>query len=1095
VSKGALIIGSSPAGIRASLDLADAGIDVRLISSQPFLADDHCGLASGIISRARLLELVKHPRITLETNCRLEHAEGEPGSFQVTLRRQPRYVDLSKCTACGDCVEACPVTVPQTGHKAIYLREGLQPECAVIDKQGAAPCTSACPGGVSVQGYVALIAQGRFREALNLIADAIPFPGICGRVCTHPCENRCRRSEVDAPIAIRALKRFVADWALQQPDEDSVEKIPVAPDAARVAVVGSGPAGMTVADRLVRRGYRVTVFEKLPVIGGMMGIGIPAYRLPREVIAGEYRRIRRLGAEIRLNTAVGADGDETIDGLFQKGYRAVCLAIGAHSSLQLHISGEHLPGVVHGIELLKTISLSQQLDDPCYRRALDQWLRRGAATRAVVLGGGNTAMDAARSLKRLGLKEVRILYRRSRDEMPALPEEIADTEEEGIGIEFLTAPVRILGDEKKGVQSLECIRMKLAEPDASGRRRPLPISGSEFQLAVDLVVPAIGQVPAIDSSQEIRVNREGRIGLKASGFMTSRPGVFAAGDAVTSDKMAVIEAIGMGKQAAEEIDAFLKGPAIEAAKPAAPPLPVAKRELTVQEKIPRPRVAVPLLAIEKRLSGYHEVELGYTREQAMTEAGRCLACGPCSECLACVQVCKPQAVIHHQRASVIQNNVAAIIYAGEPDDGDPLAAVNRRGVYRVKSQSALEGSAAAAMAMFDLFGGRDLRSAAAEPILSAASARIGVFICRCGEEIAGALDTAALCERAGALPDVTTACELDFSCSPQGAQAIRKAVAAHGLNRVVLAACSCCSIDQVCYSCTYQRVRCKRNLGVFADRNGKQLPEPENSAEVGLAPGGFEFVNIREQCAWIHGDDFAEATAKAIAMVAAAVARARLPLQNPATPEAVDPSVLIIGNGQAAQSCRQVLSQQGIACAQLRQPPDRIRHSQGQYTVSNQRHTLKGTGLVLAPQNFDQKVRLLQTPGIGDFSTAARCREGSPEIQRPGIFWCDPEVESRLAGLAAAAQVTAWLGRTAVRAAGSWAVVDSDRCRACNTCVQTCEIGAVELRDEALRRFAVIDPAICTGCGSCVARCPSDAITLGYCTDAQLEAMLTAMLS
>jgi NADPH-dependent glutamate synthase beta subunit-like oxidoreductase len=285
LSKGALIVGGRAAGIQAARDLANSGIQVHLVEPSPFLG--HGSSVPQYLMNSRLLEISKHANITVWTNTHVSRAEGEAGSFRVELRQHPRYVDLATCTACKDCIEACPVTVPGTDHKAIYLLEGAQPGCAVIEKLGKAPCSNTCPGGIHVQGYVALIAQGRFQEALDLIRQAIPFPGICGRICTHPCELNCRRAEVDESVSIRLLKRFVADWELEQErvavsSGAAVESHPLgeqteAPspqaepsDPRRVAVVGAGPAGMAVADCLARKGHQVTVFEAQPVVGGMM---------------------------------------------------------------------------------------------------------------------------------------------------------------------------------------------------------------------------------------------------------------------------------------------------------------------------------------------------------------------------------------------------------------------------------------------------------------------------------------------------------------------------------------------------------------------------------------------------------------------------------------------------------------------------------------------------------------------------------------------------------------------------------------------------------------------------------------------------------
>jgi NADPH-dependent glutamate synthase beta subunit-like oxidoreductase len=586
LSKGALIIGGSAAGIQAAFDLANSGITVHLVEPNPFLEG---GTAAGgddprQLLNARLLELAKHANVTTWTGTQVRKVEGGAGRWLLELRQEPRYVDLTKCTACGDCVQVCPVTVPGTGRKAIYLQPGSQLGCAAIDKEGRPPCSAACPGGIHVQGYVALTAQGRFQEAIDLIREAIPFPGICGRICTHPCEINCRRAELEGAVAIRPLKRFLADWDLQegQSHEPAAaaprRSMPQAgcrqrPSNQRVAVVGAGPAGMTVADRLARQGYGVTVFDRLPVIGGMMAVGIPEYRLPRDVIAREYRRIQELGIELRLNTAIGtaAGSDCSLDDLLASGYDAVCLAIGAHRSHSLRIPGEELPGVVHGIELLKIISLSQQLEGAEYRAVLQGILRRGAETRVAVLGGGNTAMDVSRSLRRLGVRDVRILYRRTRAEMPATPEEIHDAEEEGVGIEYLVAPTRVVGDGETGVVGLECQRMELGEPDASGRRRPVPIPGSEHVVDLDVIVLAIGQAPDLEGlgpEHGLALNRAERIELADGSFATNRPGIFAAGDAVTQDKMAVIEAIAMGKKAAAEIDAYLRGARVSGARPA-----------------------------------------------------------------------------------------------------------------------------------------------------------------------------------------------------------------------------------------------------------------------------------------------------------------------------------------------------------------------------------------------------------------------------------------------------------------------------------------------------------------------------------------------
>lgn len=1088
MTKDALIIGGSTAGLQAALDLADSGLSVHLIESSPFLGREGAAAIPQHLLKAQMLEAAKHPKINIWTNTRINRIEGSGGRFHVELRRHPRYVDLTKCTACGDCLEVCPVTAPGTEHKAIHLLDS-QPECAAIDKLGKPPCANACPGGIHVQGYVALTAQGRFQEAINLIRNAIPFPGICGRVCTHPCEINCRRAEVDKPVAIRLLKRFLADWELEneRPEtEGGGRHSPFAiRHSKRVAVVGAGPGGMAVAERLARGGYPVTVFEKLPVIGGMMAVGIPEYRLPREVIAREYQRIQNLGVDIRLNTAIGPEGEHSLDDLFNMDYAAVCLAVGAHKSRGLRIPGEDLPGVVHGIELLESINLGRELDAPRYKIALEKLLHRGAKTRVAVLGGGNTAMDVSRSLRRLGLEDVRVLYRRTRAEMPSIPEEVEDAEAEGVELEFLVSPVRVLGDDENGLTGLECIRMKLGEPDASGRPRPVPIAGSEFVVDLDVVVLAIGQLPDLSflgQDHDIAITRHERINVADISFMTSRPGLFAVGDAVTRDKMAVIEAIGMGKQAAAAIDDYLMGRTPHETIVDAREVPIARREMTAEELAPRPPVPVPTIPLEQRTSTFAEVELAYSPEDAIAEAQRCLVCGPCSECMACVEVCEPGAIVHEEYESFIDLDIGAVIYAGDPAHFERFLLPEEPSIYRVPPDEALPGSAAAARAMLDLFAERQFLPGGSSAAAADGPARIGVVLCQCGGEISEAVDTHTLRDQAAAWPNVIHAQTLPFSCSPEAAAEISDMIAAHDLSKVVLAACTCCSLDQVCYSCTYQRVRCKDNLGVFASLENSSL---------------FEFVNIREQCAWAHRDDPQAATAKATALVSAAVAGARAAAARPVEAQPIERSALILGNGAAAYTCRVTLSGQGIAVRHIEGLPDRVRRTGGQYAVTLGETIHKASALALSPSDEDEAAELLSVIQVQRTPKPVECN--APDVPsglaspRPGVYYGDFALDPETAGYAVSARVAAWLGR-AGKVSPTVAVVDPARCRACSTCIEICEFGAPEIREENGLRFSWIDPIICTGCGTCAAHCPSGAITAGESSEAQIEARLEAVL-
>jgi NADPH-dependent glutamate synthase beta subunit-like oxidoreductase len=1126
VKKEALIIGSNVSGLQATLDLADSGIKVHLVESSPFLqSNGETGVPRHELN-LRQLFVSRHPNVTVWTNTTITRRDGIPGNFKVELRQNPRYIDLDRCTACGDCIQVCPVEVPGTNRKAIYLAG--QPGCMAIDKLGISPCSNNCPGGIHVQGYVALIAQGRFQEAIDLIGEAIPFPGICGRVCTHPCEVNCRRSEIDSPVAVRLLKRFVADWELEQDLKEGRNRGntgAVLPDdatkKARVAVVGAGPGGMAVADVLNRRGFSVTVFEKLPVIGGMMAVGIPTYRLPREVIDREYQKILDQGVEVRLNTTIGPGGTHTLDDLFEMGYSAICLAVGAHQSQTLGIPGEELPGVIHGIDVLRTINLSQRLKPDPYGEDLSKLLQQGSKTRVAVLGGGNTAMDVSRSLKRLGIDEVTIYYRRTRIEMPAMPEEIEDAEDEGVKIEYLVSPVRVLGSQDYGVTGLECIRMKLGETDSSGRRRPIPIAGSEFVVDVTWVVLAIGQRPDLgflDPDHGVAITRDNRIQVTDSVFMTSRPGVFAVGDAVTRDKMAVIEAIGMGKGAAAAIDIYLRGGKQDEIPVDSGRVPVAQRPLSESEQNPLQRIAIPTLARDQRRNSFAEVELGYSPQQAIAEAQRCLACGPCSECQACVQVCKPGAIIQHQVETIAKLDVGAILYAGGTngfgqDRGySTLSDAGTEGIFHIPVDDPIFGSAGAAQVYLSLIDsggphkyGKMVADSANFTIEGQPEKSInppkrgvdrpnrsGVFVCQCGAaeqgQISRIVDTDAICAQAATWPGVIHSQVLPYSCTKEGAQLIEAAVEAHQLNRIVVAGCTCCSIDQICYSCTYQRVRCKDNLHLFT--------HPERSSALGTInqAAKFVFVNIREQCAWIHAEDPRAATAKATALVAGSVARAMATPLKFITTQLPNKSVLILGNGSSGGTCFNTLRERNIEVSCVREIPELVQRVGGHYLVSQNNHTWQTSTLVLAPLDSSEDEDILAAFGEEGYRPRMLKPWGGMDTHRPGVYYIDPIQDPSASGTAAAARVIAWLGRIENQPPLT-SVVNSARCRACGTCIDICEYGAPGLTIKNGHHTSWIDPAICNSCGTCAAHCPSGAITAGYSTDPQIEAMLSAILA
>jgi heterodisulfide reductase subunit A len=652
----ALVIGAGIAGIQAALDIGNAGFKVYLVERDPSVGGHMAQLdktfptldCSACILTPKMVDVASHPNIELLTYSEALHVDGEVGAFRARVLKKARYVEIAKCTGCGDCAKVCPVTLPSefdmemADRHAIYIPfPQAVPNKYTIDKRGWPPCKDACPAHIDVQGYVALIGQGKLAEALALVRRTIPFPGIIGRICNHPCETACNRGEYDEPIAICALKRFLADV------EEGPAPVPVLETRRNqtVAIVGAGPAGLAAAHDLALEGYGVTVFEGLPVAGGMLAVGIPDYRLPRAVLNREIARIRSLGVQLELNTPVGGKGGPSLDDLHSD-HDAVFVAIGAHQERQLRIVGEDLEGVAPGAVFLRKLNLGQPVV---------------VGRRVAVVGGGNVAIDAARSALRLGAESVTIVYRRSRAEMPASAWEIEDAEEEGIHFHFLANPVRILGENGR-VLGLECIRMELGEPDSSGRRRPIPIEGSDFGLAVDMVIPAIGQTPDLGSmgGSGLPVTRWGTLAADPDTLATHVPGIFAGGDAVSGPGTA-IEAIAAGKRAARSIHRYLQGKEVVALKDG--PRVVPLEEVDLRRARRQARVALPRLTPGTRIQGFAEVELRLGEEQAIAEALRCLNCGVCSECRQCEVACQALAINHDMSDEVIELDAGAIVVA------------------------------------------------------------------------------------------------------------------------------------------------------------------------------------------------------------------------------------------------------------------------------------------------------------------------------------------------------------------------------------------------------------------------------------------------
>ncbi|MCL0069169.1 FAD-dependent oxidoreductase [Dehalococcoidia bacterium] len=548
------------------------------------------------------------------------------------------------------------------------------PNKAVIDKREErlckAACVDACPISTNVLGYIKLIAEGKFKESYELIRATNPLPAVCGRVCYAPCQEACNRGQIDEHLAICDLKRFATD----QVDIAKLEVPQITATGKRVAVIGSGPGGLAAANDLALQGHGVTIFEALPEPGGMLRYAIPEYRLPRELLRQEIDYIRRLGVEIRTGVEVGKDISLAE---VRNEYQAVFISAGAQGGMRLGVEGEDLPGVMEGIRFLREVNLSEFRVPSSEVGGGDSALstQHSVLGRVAVIGGGNTAVDCARTARRLGGEEVRIIYRRSRAEMPASSEEVTAVEEEGIGIDFLTAPVRFLSEDGR-LTGIECIRMKLGEPDASGRARPVPIEGSEFRMGVDTVIAALGQVPETGFVRELGISlgKTGTIAIDARTGATSIEGVFAGGDVVTGPAFA-IDAIAAGKRAARSIDRYLNGEPMEVEEEEGKPERLSEEEVkSLKEQFPaEKRVEMSEEAVSERVADFREVALGYTESEAVGEASRCLAgqIEGCIECRECERRCEPGAINYEMKDETIQVEVGSIILATGYDQFDP----------------------------------------------------------------------------------------------------------------------------------------------------------------------------------------------------------------------------------------------------------------------------------------------------------------------------------------------------------------------------------------------------------------------------------------
>lgn len=1106
-----LVIGATPAGIAATNKLGEMGIPVTLVDPDcdlnAKLSDPTWRLASGLTLnyalRPGLIRILRNPRIRTILPATVTGIKHTPQGFSARVTAEATLVDPEQCVLCGRCAEICPVA-GETGAKAVRYggRQSL-PGRAVIDKRQQPLCQAGCPLGVNAQGYVALTRVGRFAEALELVRKDNVLPGICGRICHHPCEDSCRRKELDQPVAIRDLKRFLADRAAA--DETQPVRAVEPKRTERVAVIGSGPAGLAAAADLARNGYGVTVFEKEAQAGGLLRYGIGPYRLPRAVIDSDLQYIERLGVQFVTGHPIDFRKDLA---QLRDSFAVVLLTTGNWHDRFLGVPGEDLEGVCGCIEYLSQ----------CYCG-----LPAANGEQTAVIGDGNAAFDLARALVRLG-SDVTIVSWFRQELIPAAAAEVRAALAEGVRLVDCSQVIEFVG-ERGRVKALRCVATEPGEPDANGIGWPVPVAGAEpFELPFSRVMVAIGQAgsPA-DATEADGLQRDPRGFLQVDDHCrTNLAPVYAAGDAVTGPS-SVVHAMASGRAAAASVSAALGA----AALPEIAPIRPQQGEFrAIAGDIPSlARMIMPEQQPAVCTDNFSEVALGYTESQALQEAGRCLQCGVCSECLQCTQVCRATHGIRHDQGPEDLIEQAGVVIVADQNACPPVKGEDVLRAYGPKATKIdvyamlLRGFAAAADAMILLgktperLKGRALSFAPPDPQLSA-EVRLGVFVCRCNDALGWEPDLDRYLEGLTGQADVVVSESVGSACTPQGISHLLHTIHEQGLTRIVLASCVCCPLDFVCSACTDQRSRLKDALLTGTGVSGSMV----------------ETCNIRGEVLRLLRDEPDLARSRFRGLIDRSVSRARRLAALGAPVRLYNFTTAVIGFSDAAVTSAVTLAEAGMEVF-LMGSTDRplarsIEHPnihnflgstvQGiQGTVGNFQVLVEmdGTlqtreaGAVILGEQARKRIPYMPLaelpPRMMECTMQKRGVAGVPFLQPgatsiPGVFLANPpaiRVSNRVKGAAAAILAAAVMPRRPRQNKGYVVEMDAVQCRGCGRCSEVCPYQAVSFRrNNADGWCAVVDPALCKGCGNCISVCPSGAADSPYRDRRYLEQMLAEIL-
>lgn len=1110
-----MVVGATPAGVAAANKLGELGISVTLVDSasdlNEKLGDDAYRLNSGVplnfAHRPGLIRILRNPGIRVLLPARVQSVKHNQQGFTVKIDRQQTFVDPDRCTLCGQCTDICPLD-NGNGDGPIRNNGRLSlPGRVVIDKRQEPLCQANCPLGVNAQGYIALARAGKYEEALDLVRKENVLPGICGRVCHHPCESACRRGDVDAPLAIRDIKRFLADTERQRIVEIQPPPAPTRPE--RIAVVGSGPAGIAAAADLARQGYGVTVFEKEAEAGGMLRYAIGPHRLPREILDRELAVIRGMGVDIRTASPVSLP--EGLDKL-KETYQAVIVTTGSWADRKLGVPGEDLDGVRGCLSFLQEV----------YRGTVTSFEKKVA-----VIGDGNAAFDMARVLHRLGAR-VTILSWFPKELIPADEEEVTAAEAEGITLVDSLQTVAFSGAGGR-FQTIHLKPAQPGEPDENGIPWPVLVpDGEAVEMNFEHAFVAIGQRGAYslkETGNNLQITPHGFIAADEAG-RTSRAGVYAAGDAATGAS-SVVQAMANGRLAAASVYRDLTARS-EGARvtPNAPARPLDRDFVAIDPELAKQaRVAMPETAVADRQGCFQEVAKGYDEMQAKAEAERCLQCGSCAQCLECIKACNGiDAVRHAEAPRISSESVGVMIIA----DAQMAPGVKGEDVIRAYGPPSakpdiqamtLRGFAAAAKAMVLLRDtgtrprGHGIAMVPPDPGLSP-QVRIGVFACRCNDALGWDPEMDAHLAGLTNQDDVVCAEAMPSACVPEGINHILDMVREKGLTRLVLASCVCCPLNFICSACTDQRSRLK--AGLFSG--------------TGISRAMVQTINLRGEVLRLMATNPRLAKEGFAGVLARSIRRAANLLPFPAPARTYNFTTAVIGQTEAAMSAAGFLADAGLevfmfgtekyALDQALDHPNihlfpdatvtAIGGSLGNFRVQVRdgegERTFPVGGIILGDKARNLDLYRQDHDLTGNLVYTAMQKRGVAGVpfMHPGttsvsgLFLADPpgvQISKRTKGAAAAVLAAAAMPRGPRQTRGFSVAVKENLCRSCGRCLQACPYHAIGFQPNGVGGYAAaVDDALCKGCGNCISVCPSDAADSPFRDHAYLEQTLEDLL-